>query len=291
MKQFSVAFLILCLLFPLLALADCPLYRDLSDEEASRLLDADTPVLEIVFPSIAGCDACILRLGDATMMIDGGSEYMASHGVRAALQAMGITHIDTAFCTHPHDDHVRGFAALCAQGYTCGRMVLCFDENSNYHIRLASRAVCSTGGNIEYISDGDVLSLGDALFTMIQRTGADFTVNDLSGILRLTYGDATFLFTGDIENRAQSALLADPPACGLKADLLKHPHHGYAPILPELLTAIQPQFVVVTGIQDHISQATALLNHLSIPWARPWNQTLRFRTDGHVWVLDTLSPR
>ena len=47
--------------------------------------------------------------------------------------------------------------------------------------------------------------------------------NASSVVLRVTYGEATILLTGDIEEMAQAGLLA---AGGIDAHVLKVPHHG-----------------------------------------------------------------
>ncbi len=288
MKHLCATLLTFLFLLPCLAMADCPVYFDLSDAEAQKLFQADTPILEIVFPSIAGCDACILRMGDEVLMIDAAYDSMTETGVIAALKAMDISHIQTAFVTHPHDDHVRGFFVLCREGYTFDRMYLCFDENANGHSIRAVRAMRESGAEILSIEDGEVLTLGQASLTMIQRKGPSFTVNDLSGLLRVQYGDAVYLATGDIENRAQAALATDPPVCTLKADIMKHPHHGYAKMDDHFLELVAPQYVIVTGMRNHIADATSYLDRIGIRWERPWQHPIRMRTDGHIWVIDHL---
>ena len=51
---------------------------------------------------------------------------------------------------------------------------------------------------------------------------------------------------------------------------------------------IQPKLVIVTGIRNHIQQAVSFLEARGIPWMRPWENPIRLRTDGHVWVVDRM---
>ena len=48
--------------------------------------------------------------------------------------------------------------------------------------------------------------------------------NDDSVVLRITDGSRHFLFTGDIEERAERAIVNDGTA--IESDFLKVPHHG-----------------------------------------------------------------
>ena len=48
--------------------------------------------------------------------------------------------------------------------------------------------------------------------------------NNSSLVMRLTHGDNTFLFTGDIEKEAEAGLLSD--GAPLQASVVKVPHHG-----------------------------------------------------------------
>jgi len=49
-------------------------------------------------------------------------------------------------------------------------------------------------------------------------------LNNYSAVLKLTYGDTSFLFTGDAEAESESEMLA--AGYNLSADVLKVGHHG-----------------------------------------------------------------
>ena len=280
----ALCLLLICCL-PLSALGGSVI-NCLDGGDADSYFAEDAELLEIVYPAIAGADACILRMGDETLMIDAAYDTMAIHGVLPALQAMGISHIDTAFVSHPHDDHMKGFGNLVQAGITFGRMIICHEEQVNGISTSTLRIMRGAGTEIVHMQDGDELELGKAHLTVIQRKRSDFTTNDLSAMLLVSYGECRLLSLGDIENRAQKKVMEEPPACGLQADILKHPHHGYAPISEELLEAIHPELVIVTGVRSEITNATNRLEKHGYPWFRPYPSAIRLRTDGQVWVVD-----
>jgi competence protein ComEC len=68
-------------------------------------------------------------------------------------------------------------------------------------------------------------------------------LNNVSLVLRLDYGQVSFLLTGDIEEEAQQVLLSS--GAELQADILKVPHHGSRFFVPEFFSAVEPDYAVI----------------------------------------------
>jgi len=93
--------------------------------------------------------------------------------------------------------------------------------------------------------------------------------NENSLVLRLVYGETSFLFTGDAEIMSEEMMLSDEML--LPADVLKVAHHGsrYSSS-PEFLAAVEPEWAVIScgegNVYGHpheealqaLSQVTAL---------------------------------
>lgn len=257
----------------------------ITDPTAVDPIPADAAVLEVVYPAVNGSDACILRLGDQVWMVDGSTRYQANLAVLPVLKAMGVTKIDLAFNTHPHDDHISGFATIAEQ-VPIKKLMVAFPLDYNYHLRHTARLLTEAGGEIADVFDGDVLHLGDASLTVIRREGRDFTTNDLSACTMLAYGDCRLLMLADIENRAQQALIDQPPAVGLKADILKFPHHGHARMRTPLFRLIDPEISIVTASRWDSKYATEFFNQMHAASLSTRPDPIRLRTDGKVWVID-----
>jgi competence protein ComEC len=69
--------------------------------------------------------------------------------------------------------------------------------------------------------------------------------NDASLVLRLTYGEVSFLFPGDIESSAEGEILKT--GVDLRSTILKVPHHGSrTSSTADFLEVVRPQFAVFT---------------------------------------------
>lgn len=92
---------------------------------------------------------------------------------------------------------------------------------------------------------GCSFNIGSALVTIISVPHEEFSSNDKSIILRIDYGTTSFLFTGDAEWLAESAVLES--GADLTATVLKVGHHGSDTSTSELfLTAVSPQYAVIS---------------------------------------------
>jgi beta-lactamase superfamily II metal-dependent hydrolase len=78
---------------------------------------------------------------------------------------------------------------------------------------------------------------------------ASHTINGHSVVLRLTYGDFSFLFAGDLNEEAEIDLLHahENEEIDLRSEVLKAPHHGSDDFLPEFVGAIAPVISVISS--------------------------------------------
>ena len=85
-----------------------------------------------------------------------------------------------------------------------------------------------------------VLFAPDSVFAVAMHN-----VKNVSIVFKLTYGETSVLFTGDLEHEGDELLL--PYENILKADILKIAHHGSITNTTEkLLYFIQPEYAIVS---------------------------------------------
>lgn len=85
---------------------------------------------------------------------------------------------------------------------------------------------------------------------------ASHTVNGHSIVLKLTYGNARFLFGADLNEESEESLLERSRAdnVSLASEVLKVPHHGSADFSPRILEAIRPVVSVVSSGDENTAK-------------------------------------
>ena len=292
MKRLIILLIALLLLLPAVSLAEGVVYDRTGNLTEEYVFPEGTPVLEIVFPRVYSSDCAILRFGDEVIMIDASTKNKTMRArIRTAVDAMGVDHIDAAYNSHPHDDHIDGFQFIHEYA-PIGQMYIAFPEDYDPRMKEAVKFCSDQGIPVLHVQDGDVLTMGEngeVTLTVIQRWGTKaWDTNDQSAMLLVRYGERTILFTGDVENRAQRDYGENPPACGLKADILKQPHHGQQPLQDAFLEQIQPEIVFMNGAADVMNGAKKYLNKHGVPFILGYKGLTRMRTDGSIWIIDYL---
>lgn len=202
--------------------------------------------MEIHFIDVGQGDAALIVCDGHAMIIDGGTPANSSK-MYFYLQQHGIEHLDYALCTHIHDDHVGGMPGALNYATTdIGFAPFDFSDSSSAFDAFL-RYLQDGDGVLVVPGLGDVYPLGDAQFEFVGPVYYDEynNVNDTSLVIRLTYGNTSFLFTGDATWFEELDIL--DTEIDIRADVLKAGHHGSASSTTSLfLDTVLPEYVVVS---------------------------------------------
>lgn len=259
--------------------------------------------LEITFLSVGQGESTLIVLPDGKrMLVDGG---MARQGLSDAgryvvapfLGRERIRTLDWIVASHGHPDHYGGLRFLAGAfrpSYLWTGPATACDEQ-DYRVFLDScaglgirhRALCSgqgpvaAGGATIEILHPPCPSEGNGEPKM--RCPAP---NNHSLVMRIAYGEIKVLLTGDIEAETENLLL--DRGRGLKAQVLKVPHHGSRGSSGSaFLDAVRPQIAVVSaGYRNRFGfpseQVLARLKERGVTVFRTdLDGAVRLRTDGH----------
>ena len=244
----------------------------------------ERPILRITALSFTQNDAFVLECGGHVMILDGGS-VLRARDLKYYLQKNGLGHVDIIFNSHPHDDHIEAvYSAIRSDVLTADVFVSPFPADYKVTDDLQRKMVKlleEKGIPFRQMLPGEELPLGDAWMELYRAEKGD--ANAMSGVLRIHFGDATILMTGDISGEAQKNILAQVGAEKLKSDILKCPHHGVKRMVPAFLEAVDPQFAIITSRKD--TEAKQQLDYRKIPnlWTSLGDAVLE--TDGTDWYI------
>ena len=189
------------------------------------------------------------------MVLDAGEPECADQMV-AALNALGVTRIDYLVASHPHIDHIGGFARIL-QTFPVGAVYTSFVEYPTASVSAYVAELQRQGVPHIRLAEGDTFAFGDQVTVEVFHPGADIAyyegypdnstqfVNDLSLLLRFVYGQSSMLFGGDLYTTMERQL-AETYGERLQSDVFKVGHHGAATSSSKpYREAISPQIAVM----------------------------------------------
>lgn len=207
--------------------------------------------LQVHFIDVDQADAILITQGKKAMLIDAG-ENATKDIVKDYITEQGITKLDYVIGTHPHSDHI-GAMYYIIDNFEVEKALL---PDKTHTSRVFEKFITSIkNNNVEKIIPevGDEFTLGDAKFEIIGPTYAsDYgeELNNYSIVVKLTFGNKTFLFTGDAESKSEKDILAT--GVDLKCDLLKLGHHGSSSsTTEEFFKAVNPKYAVISVGKDN----------------------------------------
>lgn len=141
----------------------------------------------------------------------------------------GLDHVDYVLATHADADHIDGLNDVVSN-FGIGAVLVGRAPARDAEYARLSATTARAHVPVYLAGRGDRLQFGPVQLDVLwpPRTTPDAQApsgNDDSIVLRLSYGRKSFLFTGDIESRAESALVAASPD-ELRSDVVKVAHHG-----------------------------------------------------------------
>ena len=202
------------------------------------------------------------------------------------LDRLRVERVPLLILTHLHADHVDGLAGVL-DGRTVGALGVGPGRQPSAAWTTVLRHAADADIPVSNLVLGSRLAIGRLTVTVLgpdaARVSSFLGPNDESVVVMIETGSARMLFTGDIEDAGQRALVTS--GADLRADVLKIPHHGSATLRPDFMAAVGARLVLVgVGVDNDFGHPTAFALRL----AEQSGAALILRTDigGDIAVTD-----
>ncbi len=202
--------------------------------------------------------------------------------------------LNMVLLTHTDSDHLAGLVDVVKR-YDVERIVEGPIEADTQLVNSWRDVIDEKGVPCEEATAGGWIDLGEGASIQILGPpkqpiiggGAGENRNNNSLVLKLKWGNVSFLLTGDIQSEGEDALLDE--RVDLRSTVLKVPHHGSAYGTSQaLLDAVQPAVSVISvGENDFGQPAPSTLLRLddTILYRTDQEGDVTFSTDGErLWV-------
>ena len=249
-------------LISFLSFAAIILYTLLSNDEITiekqenKKTDSNnTDVVKVEYIDVGQADAILIENNKKYMLIDAGNNEDGDLLVNY-FKDKNITDFEYVVATHPHEDHIGGMDNII-KNFNIKNYYMpdCYTTTKTFEELLDALEEKNLSFETPDI-DSEFL-LGDALFKVLY-TGTDKRdLNNTSIVLRMTYKDVSFMFTGDATNVTEKKILAKD----LQSDVLKVGHHGsqYS-TSKNFLDKVNPKYAIISvgtgNVYDHPKDIT-----------------------------------
>lgn len=250
----------------------------------------DNVNLEVYFLDVGQADSILIKLEDEYMLIDAGNN---EDGVKLVnyFNELGIKEFKYVFGTHPHEDHIGGMDDII-NNFKIDNYYMPDKITTTKTFEDVLDALINNNLQYTILEKGDEFNLSSANFKVIYAGDETNDINDSSIVLKLTYGNNSFLLTGDATSNVEKTLLND----NIKSDVLKVAHHGsnYSST-DEFLDVVSPKYAVISAGKNnsynHPSNSTLKkLNDRNIKLYRTdLDGTIKFTSDGENITITTIS--
>lgn len=250
------------------------------------------------FIDVGQGDAALITTphGRAVLIDSGGSGELSDFDVGERvvvpyLKHYGITTVDYLILTHGHKDHAGGAAGV-ARLLTVRNLVL---EREDLALPVAALLRAAPGKGVIPAQTGQTITLDGVTFTVVHAfsESQDKARNEASNVVRVSYGNHSFLITGDLGAQGEYSMLEHGLVPG---DVLKVAHHGAkTSSTPEFLQAFAPRYAVISAGYNnryghpHPETLQRLAEHNIKVYRTDRDGAVVFKTDGKTLTVKTFA--
>jgi competence protein ComEC len=222
--------------------------------------------LHIDFLDVGQGDSVFVTFPDGTtMLIDGGGkmDFRGDDGhdsfspdvpgigesvVSPVLWEKGYSQVDYILATHADADHIQGLTDV-AKNFQIGEALFGRMPAGDPEFAELRSVLVNRGVPVAHVSRGQTVRFGGAvvevLYPRLDESPEAASDNDHSVVLRIAFGNRAVLLTGDIEQTAESDLVAGGGT--LAADVIKVPHHGSRTSSTQaFVSTVNPRYAVIS---------------------------------------------
>lgn len=191
-------------------------------------------------------DSILIQVNNKNLLIDSGPSSNKKD-LLDYLENLNIKKLDYIIATHPHEDHIGNMDTIIKR-YNIGSFYSPKVITSSNTFESMISALVDKNLKINVLKKGvKGIDLGKnveiQIFSPLEDISSD-NLNDYSPIIKITFVNNSFLFTGDAEVSTESMVLSENN--NLNCDILKVGHHGSSTSTSSnFLASVNPSVAII----------------------------------------------
>ena len=248
--------------------------------------------LEIYYFNVGQADSTLIKEKDKVVLIDAGNNSDGELLSGYIKEDLDIEKIDMLVATHPHEDHIGGMDDI-VDNFDIDSILMPDVTTNTETFNDLLDSIEKKELKITIPDIGDKYDLNDMKFEVIYLGNDEDDLNNSSIILRLDYGNTSYLFTGDATSSVEKKILDK----NINVDVLKVAHHGspYS-TTAKFLNAVSPKYAVIeVGDNSYGHPSETILKRLEknnvITYRTDEKGTIKLTSDGKNIEFDFLNTK
>ncbi|NSB16653.1 ComEC/Rec2 family competence protein [Clostridium beijerinckii] len=254
----------------------------LTNFNSNKANNADTNKMFVHYIDVGQGDCILVQVNNKNLLIDSGPKS-DKRKLFNYLSGLNLNKLDYVIATHPHEDHIGNMDDII-KTYSIGTFYAPKVESTTKSFEDMVDALKDKNLKVHVLkNNSNSIDLGENTKVNVFSPNKDFydNLNNYSPVIKIQYGNTSFLFTGDAEKEVEKEILNNNE--DISADVLKVGHHGSSTSTSkDFLKKVNPSIAVISVGKDNIynhpdAVTTKLLDENSI-------KTYRTDKDGTIVI-------
>ena len=208
-------------------------------------------LMKVHYIDVGQGDAILVQVNDKNLLIDSGPKSEKKK-LNEYLNSLYIPQLDYVIATHPHEDHI-GNMSYIINNYKVINFYSPKIQNNTTAFENMAESLSRKNIKIRILkANNKSIDLGENTLVEIFSPNLDIydNLNNYSPIIKISYGNNSFLFTGDAEENLEEEVISK--SFNLKSDVLKIGHHGSSTSTSRnFLEKVNPIITVISVGKDN----------------------------------------